>query len=74
MHLVWPYVLALETKGPYENRTIFESLDKAWGLLRTFPPEQLKKIPHKLRDKYYLREANAGHPEDAVEGEDEEEE
>jgi V-type H+-transporting ATPase subunit B len=41
-------------QGPYENRTIFESLEKAWSLLRTFPPESLKKIPHGLRDKYYL--------------------
>lgn len=42
------------SQGPYENRTIFESLEKSWSLLRTFPPESLKKIPHALRDKYYL--------------------
>eukprot|EP00474_Spongospora_subterranea_P009304 CRZ09762.1 hypothetical protein [Spongospora subterranea] len=42
------------SQGPYENRSIFESLDKAWSLLRTFPPEALKKIPHAMRDKYYL--------------------
>lgn len=60
------------SQGPYENRTIFESLDKAWSLLRTFPPEQLKKIPHKLREKYYMQEeedevesrGSSPHPED----------
>ena len=33
------------TQGPYENRSIFDSLDIAWGLLRTFPKEMLKRIP-----------------------------
>lgn len=28
----------------YENRTIFESLDIAWELLRKFPPEELSKV------------------------------
>merc|ERR1719379_1935752 len=43
------------TQGPYENRDIFTSLDIAWELLRIFPPELLKKIPAKLKDKYYDR-------------------
>merc|ERR1711918_153579 len=43
-------------QGPYENRTIFDSLDIAWELLRIFQPELLKKIPAKLKDKYYDRE------------------
>merc|ERR1711934_1287965 len=44
------------TQGPYENRDIFTSLDIAWELLRIFQPELLKKIPQKLKDKYYVRE------------------
>ena len=30
-------------QGPNENRTIFDSLDLAWSLLRTFPREQLSR-------------------------------
>merc|ERR1711915_620280 len=43
-------------QGPYENRDIFTSLDIAWGLLRIFPPELLKKIPQKLKDQFYARD------------------
>merc|ERR1712070_479799 len=43
-------------QGPYENRDIFTSLDIAWELLRIFQPELLKKIPAKLKDKYYDRD------------------
>merc|ERR1712178_590261 len=32
-------------QGPHENRTIFDTLEIAWGLLRTFPKEMLKRIP-----------------------------
>eukprot|EP00968_Pinguiococcus_pyrenoidosus_P002516 scaffold143_cov260-Pinguiococcus_pyrenoidosus.AAC.9 len=42
-------------QGAYENRDIFESLDKAWEMLRRFPPDLLKKISQKLKDKYYDR-------------------
>merc|ERR1712054_525498 len=45
------------SQGPYENRDIFTSLDIAWELLRIFQPELLKKIPQKLKDKFYDREA-----------------
>jgi len=38
-----------------ENRTIFQSLDKAWDLLSLFAKEKLSKISLKLRDKYYQR-------------------
>lgn len=30
-------------QGPYESRTIFESLDLAWSLLRIFPKEMLNR-------------------------------
>ena len=31
-------------QGAYENRTIFDSLDLAWSLLRIFPRELLRRI------------------------------
>lgn len=34
--------------GPYEARTIFESLDIAWDLLRIFPKESLNRINPKV--------------------------
>lgn len=43
--------------GPYENRTIFESLDIGWQLLRIFPKEMLKRIPQNTLAKYYPRDA-----------------
>merc|ERR1719240_611877 len=42
-------------QGPYENRTIFETLEIAWGLLRTFPKEMLKRIPEKTLKGFYAR-------------------
>lgn len=43
--------------GHYENRTIFESLDIGWQLLRIFPKEMLKRIPASTLAKYYPRDA-----------------
>jgi len=43
------------TQGAYENRSIFDSLDIAWNLLRTFPPEMLKQITPKVRSEFYAR-------------------
>merc|ERR1711865_104920 len=42
-------------QGPYENRTIFDTLEIAWGLLRTFPKEMLKRIPEKTLKAFYAR-------------------
>merc|ERR1712159_304661 len=39
----------------YGGRTIYESLDIAWSLLRIFPRELLKRINIKTLDKYYKR-------------------
>eukprot|EP00913_Durusdinium_trenchii_P007865 g7381.t1 len=50
------FELKFLTQGAYENRDVFTSLDIAWTLLRIFPQELLKKIPQKLKDKYYDRE------------------
>lgn len=43
-------------QGMYENRTIFESLDLAWKLLRIFPKELLRRITQKTLDAHYDRE------------------
>ncbi|KAJ1923550.1 Vacuolar ATP synthase subunit B [Tieghemiomyces parasiticus] len=40
----------------YENRTIFESLDLAWSLLRIFPKEMLNRIPKNVLAEYYRRD------------------
>lgn len=65
-HLYIKFVEKFEGKfisqGPYQNRSVFESLDLAWDLLRTFPQNLLGKIDHKLRDKYYPRGKNTGRP------------
>ncbi len=47
------------SQDPYESRTIFKSLDKAWNLLRIFPQKLLKKINKKHIDEYYGREGGA---------------
>jgi vacuolar-type H+-ATPase subunit B/Vma2 len=44
--------------GHYENRTIFESLDIGWQLLRIFPKQMLKRIPQSTLEKYYPRDAH----------------
>ncbi|XP_072717937.1 V-type proton ATPase subunit B, kidney isoform isoform X3 [Ciconia boyciana] len=44
------------TQGPYENRSIFESLDIGWQLLRIFPKQLLKRIPESILAEYYPRE------------------
>ncbi|KAJ3405315.1 Vacuolar ATP synthase subunit B, partial [Chytridiales sp. JEL 0842] len=43
-------------QGYNEGRTIFESLDLAWSLLRIFPKEMLNRIPAKILQEYYQRE------------------
>lgn len=49
-------VVLKTTQGPYENRTIFDSLDLAWSLLRIFPRELLRRITVKTLDDFYDRE------------------
>ena len=55
----YPYIhtcyLYIVTSGPYESRTIFESLDLAWSLLRIFPKEQLNRINPKIIAEFYQR-------------------
>lgn len=47
------------TQGSYENRTVFESLDVGWSLLRIFPKEMLKRIPQSTLAEFYPRQATA---------------
>ncbi|KAF5389177.1 hypothetical protein D9757_003526 [Collybiopsis confluens] len=42
-------------QGAYESRTIFDSLDLAWSLLRIFPKEQLNRIDPKIIAEFYGR-------------------
>ncbi len=51
----------LPPPGSYENRTIFESLDIGWQLLRIFPKKMLKRIGPKILDEYYARDGGAQH-------------
>lgn len=44
-------------QGRYESRTIFESLDLAWSLLRIYPKDLLNRIPAKILNEYYQRAA-----------------
>ncbi|KAL7673369.1 hypothetical protein ACOME3_008228 [Neoechinorhynchus agilis] len=43
------------SQGFNETRTIEESLNMAWDLLRTFPREMLKRIPKEILDEFYVR-------------------
>ncbi|NXB70663.1 VATB2 ATPase, partial [Donacobius atricapilla] len=44
-------------QGPYENRSVFETLDIGWQLLRIFPKEMLKRIPQSTLAEFYPRDA-----------------
>lgn len=48
------------SQGYYESRSIFESLDIAWSLLRTFPRDMLKRIPDNIIKEYYSRDRGIG--------------
>jgi len=45
-------------QGTTENRTIINTLDLAWTLLRIFPRELLKRISIKELDEFYNRDRN----------------
>jgi len=44
------------SQDPYDNRDIFQSLNIAWELLESFPPESLKQITPEIRDLFYNRD------------------
>jgi len=45
-------------QGPYEYRSIFQSLDLGWELMRTFPQAMLKRIKPKTKERFYPRQGN----------------
>merc|ERR1711966_565921 len=45
-------------QGPYEYRSIFQSLDLGWELMRSFPKDLLKRIKPATKDKMYARPGN----------------
>jgi V-type H+-transporting ATPase subunit B len=45
------------TQGHYENRSVYESLEIGWSLLRIFPKEMLKRIPQDILAEFYPRTA-----------------
>ena len=45
------------SQSPYESRSIQESLDIAWNLLRIYPKELLNRIPKRVLDEFYARSA-----------------
>lgn len=58
IYFIHPYNLLIIIKiGAYESRTIFDSLDLAWSLLRIFPKEQLNRINPKIIAEFYQRKA-----------------
>lgn len=67
----FPSLADCEWTGAYESRTIFDSLDLAWSLLRIFPKEQLNRISPKIIAEFYGRKAQR--KEDVEEDEDKEE-
>ncbi|KAM9040596.1 V-type proton ATPase subunit B, brain isoform-like isoform 2-T12 [Megaptera novaeangliae] len=44
-------------QGPYENRTVYETLDIGWQLLRIFPKVMLKRIPQSTLSEFYPRDS-----------------
>ena len=44
-------------QGAYETRTIFDSLDIGWSLLRIMPKEMLNRISPKIIKEFYSRKA-----------------
>ena len=51
----WPLLRCRPFEPVTGSRTIFDSLEIAWGLLRTFPKEMLKRIPEKTLKGFYAR-------------------
>lgn len=46
----------------YENRSVTDSLDLAWSLLRIYPERLLSRIPNKILEEFYPRVRNKGAP------------
>ena len=59
LHFVEKFEKDFLRQTPTENRTIFETLEEAWKLLRIFPRDMLNKIKDDTKDKYYPRSSSA---------------
>jgi V-type H+-transporting ATPase subunit B len=46
------------SQSPYDKRSIYDSLDLGWNLLRIFPKELLNRINPKLLDEFYARKGH----------------
>ncbi|KAJ9114378.1 Vacuolar ATP synthase subunit B [Naganishia adeliensis] len=57
-------------QGPYETRSIFDSLELAWDLLRIFPKEQLNRINPKIVQEFYQRKSKQQSEKKTEEGND----
>ena len=49
-------------QSPYESRSIHDSLDIAWNLLRIYPKDLLNRIPKKVIDEFYARSGKGRKP------------
>ena len=47
------------SQSAYESRSVYESLDLAWSLLRIYPKELLNRIPAKVLNEFYQRSGRA---------------
>lgn len=45
------------SQGEYEDRSIFQTLDLGWKLLKIFPRSELKRVREKFLDKYFQKQA-----------------
>ncbi|KAJ5856073.1 ATPase V1 complex subunit B [Penicillium soppii] len=57
------------SQSPYESRTIQESLDIAWNLLRVYPKELLNRVPKRTLDEFYARQGRKIPNKDTRDGE-----
>ncbi|CRG91881.1 V-type H+-transporting ATPase subunit B [Talaromyces islandicus] len=49
-------------QSAYESRSIHDSLDIAWNLLRIYPKDLLNRIPKKVIDEFYARSGKGRKP------------
>jgi len=67
-HIHLEFLKRFETEfiaqGPYESRSLFDSLSLAWKLLSLYPPESLSKISKDVLKTYYKQKV-----EDDIDGE-----
>lgn len=57
------------SQSPYESRTIQESLEIAWNLLRIYPKELLNRVPKRTLDEFYARQGRKIPNKDTRDGE-----